>query len=339
MTRSEEARERATAALSAMVRLLAITGHEGFPARSFRHRDEPRPSDGEWHWTADRQWEWKGDTSSDELVGHFYAFAVGHDLLPDGPIKADIRRAVSQIADHLIRHRYYLVDLDGQPTRWGRWGLDYFETEEGKQEQALRATELLSHMAVAAHVTGEPRFAAEYRKLVDTHRFHERMQTYLSNRVELNFSDEELAMLAFDPLLRYERDETLRGHYRRAMDQWWQNIRREDSPLWIYIYAQANPGGGCAAGPGGARAGADAAGPGDLVRAQRAPARRAPVGRQRPARQAADHAPAAPDERHVQKWNSNPFELDGGKGGRGEDDGAAYLLPYWFGRYYGYIAP
>ena len=64
-------------------------------------------TDGEWHWTADRLWEWKGDTSSDELVGHFYAFAVGHDLLPDGPIKADIRRAVSAIADHLIRHRYY----------------------------------------------------------------------------------------------------------------------------------------------------------------------------------------------------------------------------------------
>lgn len=196
VTRSDEARDRATAALAAMIRLQTITPLDGFPARSFRHRDEPRLADGEWHWTADRQWEWKGDTSSDELVGHFYAFAIGYDLLPDGPIKADIRGAVARIADHLIRHRYYLVDLDGQPTRWGRWGLDYFETEEGKEEQALRATELLSHMLVAAHVTGEPRFRAEYRRLIDEHRFHDRMQTYLSNRLELNFSDEELAMLS-----------------------------------------------------------------------------------------------------------------------------------------------
>ncbi len=27
------------------------------------------------------------------------------------------------------------------------------------------------------------------------------------------------------------------------------------------------------------------------------------------------------------KWNSNPFLVDGGAGGRREDDGAAFLLP------------
>jgi hypothetical protein len=37
------------------------------------------------------------------------------------------------------------------------------------------------------------------------------------------------------------------------------------------------------------------------------------------------------------KWNGNPFRLDGGGGGRGEDDGAFFLLPYWLGRYHGYL--
>ena len=337
VTRSDEARDRATAALAALIRLQTITAHEGFPARSFRHRNEPRLGDGEWHWSADRQWEWKGDTSSDELVGHFYAFAIGYDLLPDGPIKADIGGAVTRIADHLIRHRYYLVDLDGQPTRWGRWGLDYFATEEGQEEQALRATELLSHMLVAAHVTGEPRFRAEYRRLIDEHRFHERMQTYLSNRLELNFSDEELAMLSFYPLFRYERDERLRDYFRRAMAQWWQNIQREDNPLWIYIYAQANPG---AALPLDRAAHTLVRLPLDLITWSAHNGHRLDVPR---ARENDRHGRPEttrllpPDERHVQKWNSNSFELDGGRGGRGEDDGAAYLLPYWMGRYYGYI--
>jgi len=27
------------------------------------------------------------------------------------------------------------------------------------------------------------------------------------------------------------------------------------------------------------------------------------------------------------KWNGNPFVIDGGAGGQGEDDGAAFLLP------------
>lgn len=338
VTGSEEARDRATESLAALVRLQAITGIAGYPARSLRHRDEPRLDDGEWHWTADGQWEWKGDTSSDELVGHFYAFAVGYDLLPDGPIKADIRHAVTRIADHLIRHRYYLVDVDGRPTRWGRWGLDYLETEEGREEQALRATELLSHMLVAAHVSGEPRFRAEYRRLIDEHRFHERMQTYLSNRLELNYSDEELAMLSFYPLFRYERDETLRGYYRRAMDQWWQNIQREDSPLWIYIYARAHPDSEV---PLDRAAHTMVRLPLDLVAWSVHNGHRLDVPRaseldrhRRP--QTTRLLP--PDERHVQRWNANPFELDGGRAGRAEDDGAAYLLPYWMARYYGYIA-
>jgi len=40
-----------------------------------------------------------------------------------------------------------------------------------------------------------------------------------------------------------------------------------------------------------------------------------------------------PDERPVMKWNANPFVVDGGSGGHAEDDGAAFLLPYWMGRY------
>ena len=44
-----------------------------------------------------------------------------------------------------------------------------------------------------------------------------------------------------------------------------------------------------------------------------------------------------PDERPVMKWNSNPFIVDGGGSGNGEDDGAAFLLPYWMGRYHKFV--
>ena len=37
------------------------------------------------------------------------------------------------------------------------------------------------------------------------------------------------------------------------------------------------------------------------------------------------------------KWNSNPYRPDAGGGGREEDDGTAYLLPYWMGRYHGFL--
>mgnify|MGYP001074646641 CR=1 FL=1 len=40
------------------------------------------------------------------------------------------------------------------------------------------------------------------------------------------------------------------------------------------------------------------------------------------------------DEIPMWKWNGNPYALDGGNGGRSEDDGAYFLLPYWMGRYH-----
>jgi hypothetical protein len=40
------------------------------------------------------------------------------------------------------------------------------------------------------------------------------------------------------------------------------------------------------------------------------------------------------DELPMTKWNGNPYRLDGGNGGRSEDDGAYFLLPYWMGRYH-----
>jgi hypothetical protein len=43
------------------------------------------------------------------------------------------------------------------------------------------------------------------------------------------------------------------------------------------------------------------------------------------------------DERCFEKWNADPYVPDDGGDGRVEDDGAAYLLPYWMGRFHGFI--
>ncbi|MBI3417405.1 MAG: hypothetical protein HY043_19095 [Verrucomicrobia bacterium] len=45
----------------------------------------------------------------------------------------------------------------------------------------------------------------------------------------------------------------------------------------------------------------------------------------------------APDERPVEKWNSNPYVPDDGQGGAAEDDGGYFLLPYWLGRFHGWV--
>jgi hypothetical protein len=337
VTKDSQALDSARKSVEAMLRLEAITGRAGFPARSFRQKNEPRNKDGIWHFTTDGEWEWKADTSSDEIVGHFFAYSVVYDLAADEGLKKRLRGAVSRIADHLIDHRYNLTDLHGGPTRWGRYDEAYFETEDGCEERALRSLELLSHLKVAYHMTGNSRYDREYRKLINEMGYHKNTTTYLKLRQELNYSDEELAMLSYYPLFRYEKNPELLRVYREGLEQWWVNIQREDNPLWVFIYAFCNP---------GKRVRLESAArtlyriPMDLIKWSVKNSHRRDVPLDTSAERH-DRAQTSrllpPDERRVMKWNGNPFQLDDQGAGRGEDDGAFFLLPYWMGRYHGFL--
>jgi hypothetical protein len=121
------------------------------------------------------------------------------------------------------------------------------------------------------------------------------------------------------------------------LNEWWENIVREENPLWTFIYAMAQP-----------KAAVDMVSavrtlyrmPADTIEWTVKNSDRDGVTMDRATdrfqrRQGMTLLP--PDERPVMKWNSNPFDIDGGSDGRGEDDGAAFLLPYWMGRYHGML--
>jgi hypothetical protein len=340
LTREADARTKARRSLRLLLRLEEITGIPGFPARSFVAADEPRPRDGEWHPTADGRWLWKGDTSSDELVGHYFAYALYFDLVADAAEKAQIADVVRRITDHLIRHDYDLIDLDGRPTRWGQWSERYFQTEEGRYEAALRALELLAFLNVAHHVTGDRKYreacADRVRRGYAGHLRHYRRWP---GGGEINFSDDELAYLSYDPLLRYEKEPKLRAACLDGLRFTWGQVQPDRNPLWNYISAGS--------------------GAGRLTRALREDSRRTleripmdmvewtvrnshrldvkfQAEKDRFGRPQLTEVPA-PDERPVAKWNSNPYLPDGGNGGAAEDDGAYFLLPYWMGRYHKFV--
>src|SRR6266567_1884402 len=209
VTRDPDARRKARRSLDLLMRLQEITGISGFPARSFIASDEPRPQDGEWHATADGQWWWKGDTSSDQLVDHHYE----------------------------------LIDLDGKPTRWGLWSEAYFQTEEGKYESALRSLQLLSFLKTAGHVTGQQKYRDAYDDRVKRG-YAERMRYYRRwlGGGEINFSDDELAYLSYHPLLQYESESKLRRLYLDGLRFTWSQVRPDMNPLWNYISAAGGAG-------------------------------------------------------------------------------------------------
>lgn len=340
VTRDEDSRRKATRAFEAIVRLLDITGHPGFPARSFVETGKSHDQ-GEWHPTTDGQWLWKSDTSSDELVGHYYGHALFYDLVADDAQKETVRRVIRAITDHLIAHDYDLIDLDGQPTRWGQWSLRYFATEEGRYERALRAIQLLAFLRTAHHITGDSSYLIAYLERVN--RGYARFTTEYrrwENSGEINFSDDELYYLAVDPLLRYEQGPLpLRGEYLNSVRFVWGAIRPDANPLWNFISA--------ASGAGSLNGQTEADSRRTLERipwlpiewdvrnSPRTDVHLRPESDRFGRRELVETLP--PDERPQHKWNGNPYVPDGGSGGRSLECGTYYLLPYWMGRYHGWL--
>jgi hypothetical protein len=339
VTKDPDALARAKKAVEAVLLLEKVTGVPGLPARSYVKKGDPRPKDGEWHWTADKQIQWKGDTSSDEIVGHFFILSIAYDLLPDEALKARMAAAARLMMDYIVAHSYNLIDVTGKPTSWGKWSPEYF-AGKGKSDSALNALELLSFLKVTEHLTSDAKYAAEYRHVAVDMKYAEQAARYLELRVEINYSDEELAMLSFYPLLRYEKDRARLVPLRRALDQWWASRYREQNPLWTYIAATGRPNRKVA------KADLDRVLttleqiPMDLiawnvVNSDRKEARLNILLDRNGDKQTGELLP--PDERPVMKWNGNPFVVDGGNGGRSEDDGGFFLLAYWMGRYLGVV--
>jgi len=333
-THSRSALKNARESLAAMLRLVSITGIPGLPARSLMHKGDYREPDGEWHWTPDGEWEWKGDTSSDELVGHFFAYWVAYNLLPDNGDRAAIRSAVSRIASGLIDHQLQLIGYGGRVTTWGRYGPEYLKTVD-RDERALDSLEVLSHLRVAYQITGDSKFLDASRRIGSELGYVENIAHFADDIApDINYSDEELAFLSFYPLMNSDPDPERRSKYQEGLTKLWKRARSEKNPLWNLIYAQAT-----------SAKSYDCAEVTDAL--QRIPlstiswtvrnSRRDDIVIQqqvdREGQRQAENA-IAPNERRVMKWNSNPFVPDGGDNGRSEDDGAFFLLPYWLGRYH-----
>jgi len=338
VTKDPQARRLASTSLQAMLELQRKCSLPGYVARALVRKDEPntRKSGGEWHDSADGEYEWKGDTSSDEIDGHLYAYAVYYDLVADAEEKRQIAQVVETAMDYIIAGGLLLLDLDGKPTTWGVWAPSWLNGPR-EFERGLNSLEILSHLIAAHHITGKQSYLDVYQELVRKHHYAlNTVHQKITQVGEVNHSDDELAFCAYHPLLTYEQDPELRRLYLLSFERSWKIERPEHCPWFDFMY------------------GALTGKPFDLEESVRT-LRDIPMelvtwathnsqrtdietdGEAGRFREAQARAALPADERQVMRWNSNPYHLDSGGHGRSEDDGAAFLLPYWMGRYYGFI--
>jgi hypothetical protein len=345
VTKDPVARAEAVNTFKALVWLEQMTGIPGFPARSVwvkgeRGHKSTGGSGGypaEWHDVPGGVFEWKGDTSSDEICGHFYAISLFLELAAEGDEIPLAKRHLHRIASHLIDHHWQLIDVDGKPTRWGRWDPDYFLSDEGRFDRGLQCVELLSFMKTAEHYTGDAKFGRAYDDLTrfGYPGFTLRQRNVFPPENTSNFED-QLAFWCYWNLLRLAPDPILRSVYRRSFERSWEVVRIEQQPWLNFVYGVLT-GNDCDLEPSVRHL---REWPLDLAIWSYQNSHRADL-RVPPGYTAIKAAtrPFSPREREPMRWDGWTMQADGGTDGRDVVEPSSWLLAYWMGRYHHFIAP
>ena len=320
-----------------------ITPIDGFPARAIYAVGEDaikastgsagRPS--EWNLTDDGLWEWKGDTSSDEIMSHIFTVSLFHDLVAEGREKEAAKEHLQRIIDHIIDNGWCLRDLDGKPTVWARWEPEFINNPVHSDERGLNSIQALSFVALANVIIGGQKYQDAKQQLLEWGYDKNVLRTKIVFPYYTHF-DDRLAFLSYYPVLRYETAPELRAAIMRSMQRGWEIKRVENQPWFCYIY--------------GALTGDECENeravqhlreyPLDLTAYSFTNSHRhdlhVPAGY---TNYVVDkHRPMGPREQGIRRWDRNPLLLDGA-GGHGIQDPSSYLDAYWMGRYYGFIEP
>jgi len=341
VTADEAARDSARESMHALVMLQNASGTPGLVARSVVSLEEGEHKDAQWRLSADGAMYWKSDTSSDEIDGHYLAFYAywEHIARFDPEERALIVQQVRALTDYLVDNGYVLIDWDGKRTTWGFWNPALLnEAPQHYLESGLNGLEMLSFLKVAHHVTGDLKYKSHYDDLIAKHGYLNNV--LLEKKVfpdANNHSDSQLAYVAWYPLLQLERDPKVRQALHAAVRRHYKTLPPNAASFFCFVTATIDA--HYVDLRGGIRNLIEI--PTDRRRWRMENSHRADVvfdprvdrfGK----RQLLGALPA--DERDFAKWNANPYLPDGGGDGREEDDGAAYLLPYWMARHHGFIA-
>ena len=242
-TKDEEVRAAARRSLLALIKLTQITGIEGFTARAIRYSDEEGYGTGarhEWHYAVDadgNELEWLGETSSDEMVGHFYAYSNYFDLVADGEEKKLIAGVVSKILDHILNNNFRLVDTDGKPTTWANWNPDLLNNDhKWVYEKGTNSLQILTFLEAGYHMTGDEKYKQVFDYLVHDKHFALNLMQYKILDGHLLHIDDNHDFLMISLLMRYTEDPKLRSIFAMGLTHHWEDERCERNAFFNFVY-------------------------------------------------------------------------------------------------------
>jgi len=350
VTKEADALANVCEAFEAMERLYTITSVPGFPARSYeRSGYVSQLSDPErWQHASDAAWDWKSTTSSDEVIGHMFAFGALAELVNVPDLQKRSIVLMDTLMSHIIKNKWYLIDYDGKPTLWGRWNPSYvngFPTNIG--DRKLNSSNIISMLQTAYHFTKKPIYKEKALELMQKHEYFENLMRPM-NQIGLapdnadphaknlsdawNHSDDEMYFIGYWGLYRYAFNDTLRANYKKAIIDHWEIERPEKEGAWNILTALT----GTSTFDLAEAAWYLREHPLDMVDWAIENSHRKDIELLAPNfRKQFTKEVLPPDERPIQRHNANMFTLDRktGNGISEHSAGDIWLLPYWMGRY------
>ncbi len=241
VTGSEEAKTNAKKAVEAMIKLTKVTGKPGFTARATRYSHEENFLTGnreEWHVCEDNpDCEWLGETSSDEMTGHYFAYGIYYDLVADDEEKAEIAKVVKTITDHIIENNFHLTDVDGVPTTWANWEPDLLNNDDRWfYERGTNSLEILSFLKTTYHVTGDEKYNKVFDMLISKHHYAMNCMQYKCEDGHVAHIDDQLDFVNIYPLLTYTESQAHKEIFKMGLTHHWQYERPERSPYFNIVY-------------------------------------------------------------------------------------------------------
>ena len=249
VTKSEDAHLKARKAFDFLRQLQTVTGTAGFFARSIvppswtRVHDinrkytpqeiaeelvkDPRykPVEERWRTSADGKWLWKGDTSSDEMDGHFMAYYYFYEFAANEDDKQAVRDHVKKIVDELIVNNHNLIDIDGTHTHWAVWSPEQLNGDpDWASEKSLNCFELLAYLKFTYGITGDEKYQQEYLRLINDEGYLESAKGINSkNPAWQIYFDLTMEGYMFPMLFKYETDQKIREVYTEMLEKWMEH--------------------------------------------------------------------------------------------------------------------
>ncbi len=188
----------------------------------------------------DGKYLWKCDTSSDELAGHYFFYGVYYDLVAKTEAeKEPVREVVAAITDHLIRNGFLLRDFDGESTRWGNFSPEFCNSVWGWDQRGLNSMMMLSFLNVAKHVTGDPKYDDAAAMLRDKYNYHINAMHSKEFFPPGNVVpwDNNLCLMSMFGLINFEENPELLIMYRMSLENSWLHISKQKNAFWDALYS------------------------------------------------------------------------------------------------------